>query len=184
MTNECTGADAGSIDVVDVSNGPVLEQRTRVDKNPTGMALGPNEDVLYLTNEQAGVVTQNLMAAPAIGNSVGALMVFDVIEPPSGGARLGLAAAVNVGCTPVRVFAGTSRVWVTARDSNGLQVFDAGKLPSDPPNARTAVLRVGPEPVGVKIVSGNGIAVANSYSRATSQATTSGSMPRSSARPP
>ncbi|HKA90723.1 MAG TPA: hypothetical protein VKE22_23840 [Haliangiales bacterium] len=163
VTNECTGAEAGSIDVVDVTNGPVLKQRTRVDKAPTGMALGPNEDVLYLTNEKAGVVTQNLMGAPSVGSNVGALMTFDVVAAPSGGASLSLATAVNAGCTPVRVVVGTSRVWVTARGSNDLQVFDAGKLLSEPPNARISVLRVGPEPVGLKIVPGNRIAVANSY---------------------
>jgi len=165
VANECTGGDQGSLDVVTVtgSANPVLKERVRVDKNPTGIALGSSDTLLYLINEKASLVTQALMSPASIGSKVGSLMTFSLDTTPGTGAYLTLETAVNPGCTPVRVVAGTSRVWVTARASHDIQVFDGSDLLSDPVDSRIAVFRVGPAPVGLKLVdSGSSIAVANS----------------------
>ncbi len=160
VTNECLNGTAGSVDVIDVSGtNPVLRQRVGVDVAPVGMALGPGDDVLYVTNEKAGAVTKSLMGVTTVGSQVGSLMVF---EANTSAPYLVLKKAVNPGCTAVRVTTGSNRVWVSARSSHDVQVFDADKLLSDTVNSRIAVFRVGPQPTGIKIIDGNKILVANS----------------------
>jgi serine/threonine-protein kinase len=65
-------------------------------------------------------------------------------------------STVNAGCSPARVVltGGGSTVWVTARDSNSLLAFSAGKLISDPGHALLADIPVGPGPIGLSPADG------------------------------
>ena len=65
-------------------------------------------------------------------------------------------STVNAGCSPARVVLTDkgATVWVTARDSNSLLAFSAGKLVSDPGHALLADIPVGPGPIGVSPADG------------------------------
>jgi DNA-binding beta-propeller fold protein YncE len=64
----------------------------------------------------------------------------------------------------MHVYAEQSAVWVTARDSNALLAFNAGRLLSDPSHALEAVVPVGPAPVGLTPLPAGRIVVADSNS--------------------
>ncbi|QWF77914.1 YncE family protein [Amycolatopsis sp. CA-230715] len=107
-------------------------------RSVVGTALSPDGKRLYATSE----------VAP--GGEQGQLSVLDVgeLESSPGTALLG---AVSASCQPVRVAAAPDgrTVWVTARGSNALLAFDAGKLTTDPAHARRASVQVGTAPVGL-----------------------------------
>jgi DNA-binding beta-propeller fold protein YncE len=65
-------------------------------------------------------------------------------------------ARVPAACTPVRaaISAEGDRLFVTARNSNAVVVFDAAKLPSDGSHARIALLPVGQSPTPMAVVDG------------------------------
>jgi len=74
-----------------------------------------------------------------------------------------VVARVPAGCNPVRVALSPAgdRVYVTARGSNAVQVFDAGKLLGDREHSLQASVPVGQSPVGLA-VDGAHVFVANS----------------------
>jgi hypothetical protein len=174
VTNECNKSSAGSIDVVSLTTFTVL-QRIRVDGAPVGLAFGPNESTLLVTEEHVGAYAlQKGHGIPAPGNTgkyVGAMMVFSITPGlvPLYHPFLTLIGAVNAGCAPVRVVVdGSHRAWLTSRWSNDVMVFDADKLGSGQVDqvstSRLAFFQVGPEPVGLKIIDGGqALAVANSF---------------------
>lgn len=81
----------------------------------------------------------------------------------------GHAALTNVpaGCSPVRVEVAPAgaHVYVTARNSNALLVFDTRKLLNTPKNALVASVPVGTAPVGLALVDHGGQAVVANSSR-------------------
>ncbi|KAK3081196.1 hypothetical protein LTS18_009187 [Coniosporium uncinatum] len=62
-----------------------------------------------------------------------------------------LITQTNAGCEPVRIIVSSNEkiVWVTARNSNHLLAFDAGKLATHPNGASLASVQVGTSPVGL-----------------------------------
>ncbi len=106
-----------------------------------GLAVSPNGRWLYGTSEGEGP-----------GTDVGTLSVISVpkAESDPGGS---VVLRVTAGCEPVRVStsADGSVVWVTARASDALLAFSAGRLRTDPAHALLADVRVGEAPVGLAL---------------------------------
>jgi hypothetical protein len=61
---------------------------------------------------------------------------------------------VDAGCSPARIIADQSTVWVTARDSNALLAFSAARLVTDPKHALLAKVGVGLSPIGLTFADG------------------------------
>jgi DNA-binding beta-propeller fold protein YncE len=106
-----------------------------------GLAVSPDGRWLYGTSEGKGP-----------GTDVGTLSVISVPMAESDPVA-SLVARVTAGCEPVRVItsADGSVVWVTARASDALLAFSAGRLRTDPTHALLADVRVGEAPVGLAL---------------------------------
>jgi DNA-binding beta-propeller fold protein YncE len=94
----------------------------------------------------------------------GVLEVVSVarLQPNSADAIVG---GVTAGCSPVRAVlsAQGDRLYVTARASDALLIFDPAALVNDPAHALIATVPVGNAPVGLAVVDqGRRIVVANS----------------------
>lgn len=126
--------------------------RIPVSPGPVGLVSSPDGRRLYVTSE----VSVN--ASGVVDPNNGELSVLDtrVAEHDPAGAVL---AAVDAGCSPVRVALADGLAWVTARGSNALLAFDTrGAAPT-----LVADVPVGAQPVGVLPVSGGRyVLVANS----------------------
>jgi len=116
--------------------------------NPTGMAVSPDGQWLYVVSAESG-------AATSTGPNEGLISVLSIqkLETSPSSALVSQATA---GCSPSGVVASTdgSMVWVTARGSDDLLGFSAGKLRTDPKHSLTAVVPVGQTPTGVIMADG------------------------------
>ena len=99
-------------------------------------------------------------------NPEGAVVVVDV-----GRARTDPANAVTTripaGCSTVRMAISPDgrRIYVTARNSNAVEVFDTAKLASDPDHSRLGMTPVGEAPVPVAVIDGGKKVVAGNSNR-------------------
>ena len=93
-------------------------------------------------------------------------MVIDVARAKSDPAHAA-AGRVPAGCSPVRMAISPSgdRIYVTARNSNAVVSFDAGKLISDPAHSRLGMASVGAAPVPIALVGGGKTVVAGNSNR-------------------
>jgi DNA-binding beta-propeller fold protein YncE len=107
---------------------------------PVGMAISPNGRYLYVTSEAA---------APS--QNEGTLTTIDLATAEQEPSR-SIVSTVSAGCSPVRVVATSSSVYVTARGSDALLDFAASDLVAHPTIALQGVVRVGEAPVGVALV--------------------------------
>jgi DNA-binding beta-propeller fold protein YncE len=107
---------------------------------PVGMAISPNGRYLYVTSEAA-----------ARSQNEGTLTTIDVATAEHAPSR-SIVSTVSAGCSPVRVVATSSSVYVTARGSDALLDFTASDLVSHPASALQGVVHVGEAPVGVALV--------------------------------
>ena len=107
---------------------------------PVGMAISPNGRYLYATSE----------AATANGGE-GTLSTIDLSRAEHDPSR-SVISTVWAGCSPVRVVASRSTVYVTARGSNDLLEFSAPGLMSNPASAMIGEVQVGESPVGLALV--------------------------------
>ncbi len=124
---------------------------------PVGLAVSPGGRWLYATSEIAG-------GGPASAGAQGTLSIIDLRRAETDPAD-SVVATVDAGCSPVRVItsADGSVVWVTARGSDRLLGFSAGRLRTDPAHALIASVAVGEAPVGLALVDQGGrIVVADS----------------------
>jgi DNA-binding beta-propeller fold protein YncE len=121
---------------------------------PVGLRLAVDQNYMYVTS---------LRHTPGKLPQEGMLRVIDVPDAEKDPAK-SVKASVNAGCAPERVYAEQSAVWVTARDSNALLAFSAGKLLSDPSHSIEAVVKVGAAPVGLTPLNDARIVVADSGS--------------------
>lgn len=127
---------------------------------PVGLAVSPDGRWLYATSEAENQRT-----------SVGSLSVVSVATAESDPAA-SVVDRVRAGCNPVRVItaADGSIVWVTARASDALLAFSAGRLRTDPAHALLADVRVGEAPVGLALAQhGSLVLVADSNRFGTSR---------------
>jgi len=119
---------------------------------PVGMAISPNGRYLYVTSE----------AATATSEGEGTLSTIDLRRAVHDPSR-SVISTVWAGCSPVRVVASRSNVYVTARGSDDLVDFSARSLVSHPASALIEETEVGESPVGVALVKhGTRIVVADS----------------------
>jgi DNA-binding beta-propeller fold protein YncE len=140
---------SGEVAVFDLSDASFVGS-VALGMAPVGLALSPDGSRLYATSETVAGATE------------GALSVIDVALATSDPANA-VIAAVDAGCSPVRVVVSAANVWVTARGSNALLGFSADLLTSDPANALVATVAVGVQPVGLALLGGDHrIAVADS----------------------
>lgn len=106
---------------------------------PVGMAISPNGRYLYATSE---VSTET--------GTEGTLTTIDLrraVAQPSHS----IVSTVWAGCSPVRVVATKSLVFVTARASDELLEFSAPDLVSHPASALIGRVQVGEAPVGLAL---------------------------------
>lgn len=114
-----------------------------------GMALSANGKNIYVTSEAT-------LASLMHHKDRGILSVLDV-EGLKFTPSKALKVSVDAGCEPVRVAVSPdgSSVWVTARASNHLVVFDATKLTTmQHYDAQIATVQVGTSPIGLVFVNG------------------------------
>jgi DNA-binding beta-propeller fold protein YncE len=118
---------------------------------PVGMAISPNGRYLYATSEAV---------TPTGGE--GTLSTIDLRRAEHDPSR-SVISTVWAGCSPVRVVATRSDVYVTARGSDDLIAFSAADLVSNPTAAMIGQVPVGEAPVGLALVQqGKRIVVADS----------------------
>lgn len=138
---------------------------------PVGLALSHDGRYLYITSELWGGRRGwpvNCHAPRGFGPArpipAGAVEVVNIARARKRPMD-SVVAATPAGCMPVRAVLspGGARLYVSARGSNALLVFDTTRLVSDPAGARVATVPVGTAPVGVATVQhGRRIVVANS----------------------
>ena len=143
--------------------------RIPTGRAPVGLALSSHDEYLFITSE----VLPQLHLPPTCrskGQKGGEYVPEGVVEVVSV-ARLqpnpakAIVGAVTAGCSPVRAVlsAQGDRLYVTARASDALLIFDPVALVSDPAHALLAKVPVGNAPVGLAVVDqGRRIVVANS----------------------
>jgi DNA-binding beta-propeller fold protein YncE len=107
---------------------------------PVGMAISPNGRYLYATSE----------AATTTGRE-GTLSTIDLRRAEQDPSH-SVVSTVWAGCSPVRVVAAPSMVYVTARGSDDLVEFSAAGLVSNPGSAMVGRVQVGESPVGLALV--------------------------------
>jgi len=106
---------------------------------PVGMVISPNGRFLYATSEAS---TQT--------GTEGTLTTIDLRRAEEQPSR-SVVSTVWAGCSPVRVVATRSSVYVTARESDELLEFSASDLVSHPVSALTGRVQVGEAPVGLAL---------------------------------
>jgi DNA-binding beta-propeller fold protein YncE len=99
-------------------------------------------------------------------NPEGVVVVVDMARARTDPAKA-VAARVPAGCSAVRMAISPDgrRIYVTARNSNAVEVFDTSKLVSDPDHARLGVAPVGEAPVPVAVIDGGKKVVAGNSNR-------------------
>jgi DNA-binding beta-propeller fold protein YncE len=111
-----------------------------LDIAPVGMAVSPGGRYLYATSE---------LKAPR--QTEGVLTTIDIGEATRS-PRHAVVSTVAAGCSPVRVVATKSSVFVTARGSDAVLKFSAADLVTHPGAALEGEVRVGEAPVGLALV--------------------------------
>jgi DNA-binding beta-propeller fold protein YncE len=109
---------------------------------PVGLNVSTNGLFLYATSE----------AAAETGGE-GTLTTIDLRHAEHDPSR-SIVSTVWAGCSPVRVTATPSTVYVTARGSDQLLAFSADALVSRPASALEGEVQVGEAPVGEAVVDG------------------------------
>jgi DNA-binding beta-propeller fold protein YncE len=104
------------------------------------MAISPNGRYLYVTSEKESG-----------GEQEGTLTTVDLGRAEQDPAH-SIISTVWAGCSPVRVVASRTSVYVTARESDQVLEFAAADLASQPATALTTHLEVGEAPVGLALV--------------------------------
>jgi len=108
--------------------------------SPVGMAVSPGGRYLYVTSE---------LRTPR--QTEAELTTIDIREATRS-PRHAVVSTVAAGCSPVRVVATKSSVFVTARESDALLKFSAADLITHPGAALEDQIRVGEAPVGLALV--------------------------------
>ncbi len=109
---------------------------------PVGLTVSTDGRFLYATSEAA---TET--------DAEGTLTTIDLKQAERDPSR-SIVSTVWAGCSPVRVTATPSTVYVTARGSDQLLAFSANALASRPASALEEEVQVGEAPVGVAVVDG------------------------------
>jgi DNA-binding beta-propeller fold protein YncE len=156
------------LDKARAGNPDPLIGRITVGVSPVALSFSPDGRWLYTTSEVAPMHWGWPPACPAERqflnrNHEGAVVIIDVKQA----AKIpgdSIVATVPAGCSPVRLaLTGEgSNLWVSARDSDKVLVFDTKKMISDPQNAKIGFVST-KSPVGIIALPGGRLAVANTY---------------------
>jgi hypothetical protein len=132
-----------------------------VGNGPIALTFSPDGKLLYTTSEGAAAAWKWPRACkqegrPALVAPRGAELVdpegavVDVARARTDPANA-VVAHVPAGCSAVRLAISPDgrRIYVTARNSNAVEVFDTAKLISDPDHSRLGTAPVGEAPVPV-----------------------------------
>jgi DNA-binding beta-propeller fold protein YncE len=111
---------------------------------PVGIAISPDGKWLYATS---------FLKDPGSVPGPGTLSVVSLAGAETKPATA-VKNVVDAGCSPARIIADQSTVWVTARDSNALLAFSAARLVTDPKHALLAKVGVGLSPIGLTFADG------------------------------
>jgi 6-phosphogluconolactonase (cycloisomerase 2 family) len=134
---------------------------------PVGLAISPDGRYLYATSE----LNSESEDGSSTAGGEGTLTTINLHEAEHMPSR-SVVSTVWAGCSPVRVVASNSAVYVTARGSDALVAFSALRLVADPGSALVGQSAVGESPVGLALVdSGRAVVVADSNRFANSSAT-------------
>jgi len=119
---------------------------------PVGLTVSPDGRWLYVTSEAAA-----RGRGPSSQGTVTAVSIPEAIRNPA----RSVVATVSAGCGPVRITTidDGSVVLVTARESDELLAFAAGRLTAGSPHALIAATRVGEAPAGLARADGGALAV-------------------------
>jgi DNA-binding beta-propeller fold protein YncE len=107
---------------------------------PVGIAVAPDGKYLYVTSE-----------ATRRNQNQGTLTTVDLSKAERTPSR-SIVSTVPAGCSPVRVVATGTSVYVTARGSDAVLAFDAKELVDRPSSSLTGEVQVGEAPVGLALV--------------------------------
>jgi len=118
----------------------------RLGVAPVGIAVSPGGRYLYVTSEVAGPVGS--------GGSQGTITTIDLKKAEVSPSR-SVVSTVPAGCSPVRVVATQSSVFVSARGSDQVLEFSAPALVKQPSTALRSSVQVGEAPVGLALVNHN-----------------------------
>lgn len=155
--------------------GNALLGKIPVGSSPVALTFSRDERWLFSTSEGAPaqwgwprvLTEENPKPGQAPGKvTEGAVIVIDVakakVSPESS-----VVAGVPAGGSPVRLALSPKgdRLFVSARNSNALLMFDTRKLVTDPRHAKLGVVKVGDSPVPVAIVADGRIAIVGNSDR-------------------
>jgi DNA-binding beta-propeller fold protein YncE len=150
-----------------------------VGNGPIALTFSPDGKLLYTTSEGAAAAWKWPKACKQEGppalvaargaelvNPEGAVVVVDVALARTDQANA-VVAHVPAGCSAVRLAISPDgrRIYVTARNSNAVEVFDTTKLISDPDHSRLGTAPVGEAPVPVAVIDGGKKVVAGNSNR-------------------
>lgn len=124
--------------------------------SPVGMALSRDGRSLFATSEEYPSASAHRVPG---GNALtaggeGTLSTVNLRDAERDPSRA-VVSTVWAGCSPVRVIASRTMVYVTARGSDDLVTFSASRLLSSPSSAQEGVTPVGESPVGLALVDDN-----------------------------
>lgn len=123
---------------------------------PVGSTISPDGRFLYVTSEFESDAN----------HSTGELQVVSIPQAEKN-PKTSIITAVAAGCQPVRVaISGDgTQVWVTARGSDSVLIFNALRLRKSPSEALESVVQVGQQPVPIGFVDGGRYAIVGNSAR-------------------
>ena len=133
-----------------------------VGERPVALTFSPDNNWLYTTSEEAppewgwpAECAREAGSDPELVQPQGAVIVVDVDIARRSPAEA-VVARVPAACTPVRAAISPEgdRLFVTARKSNAVVVFDTAKLLSDGAHARLGLVPVGQSPAPMAVIDG------------------------------
>ncbi len=120
--------------------------------DPVGMAISPNGRYLYATSEvNPSYAARRVPGVNLSTEGEGTLSTIDLRRAEQDPSNA-VTSTVWAGCSPVRVVATPSTVYVAARGSDDLVAFSASRLVSNASSSLKGTTAVGELPVGLALV--------------------------------
>jgi DNA-binding beta-propeller fold protein YncE len=163
----------GTVTIIDLAqaraadfSGRLSVHAVGVGTSPVGMSLSRDEHYLFVTSQRmTGLGWPQICAEPDASGVAphpeGAVVVIDLRRALAD--QDSVVKVAKAGCSPVRIATSAARVYVTARASNSLLIFDEKQLTTMGVETTPTVVPVGKSPVGIHVIDdGRKVVVANS----------------------